>query len=93
MKIILTGEHGTREIATKADLIRDQLAALTRYANDGRVPTQHLLKDIACYEFILGSEDPEKKADEYFAAKMKMHDQGVYPKNFEIAEMLGWKYL
>lgn len=66
---------GEREVGDKADLIRDQLRLLNKFKNDGRKPTRHLLEDIAVYEFILNSDDPNKFAESYLTEMNRLRDE------------------
>lgn len=58
--------------------IRSQLDVLKRYRDDGRVPSQHLLDDIACYEFIIENS----LYRDYFDWKGTFPDHDL-PKNYE----------
>lgn len=69
-------------------LIRGQLAVLKGYRDDGRVPTEHLLKDIATYEFILS--DPAQAAQRTAVYMKTKKDQNIR-YNYQVAEYLGWK--
>ena len=67
-------------------IIKNQLQMLEGYANDGRVPSLHLLKDIALYKFLLKS--PEN-VEQYFKKKREIKR---LIKNYEVGDLLGWDY-
>lgn len=69
-------------------LIRHQHKVLCRYRDDGRTPSQHLLEDIAVYEFILGHDNPERAAQSYMS---KRSESGFGEKKINIAKQLGWE--
>lgn len=86
---------GRRTIApTYTALIRDQHALLCGYRDDGRKPSQHLLDDIAVYEYILAQADTELAADAYMQKKRQIAEAtgsefGI--KKMDVARALGWK--
>ncbi|MGZ3773003.1 MAG: hypothetical protein ACXVCY_04455 [Pseudobdellovibrionaceae bacterium] len=77
----------------KASIIKDQLNLLNHYKNDGRVPSQHLLDDIAVYEFILKQDDPEKYANDYLAEAHRLRTlrNSNSIKKMDVAKSLGWE--
>ena len=88
----MEGER-TIQPGDRVGLIRDQLKVLEFYRDDGRVPSNHLLMDIATYEFILNSKDPSKMADLYVETKKLMIEENRPEKpvyNFHVAVRLGW---
>lgn len=72
-------------------LIRGQLSVLEGYALDGRTPSEHLLKDIRTYQYILRQPDPDKTTSEYLTKKNEMLVAGKRIANYAVAEALGWK--
>lgn len=84
---------GTRKLGDKADLIRDQLRLLHQFRDDGRIPSKHLLEDIAVYEFILKSQDPDEFAERYLTEANRLRDErrsfGI--EKIEVARNLGWE--
>lgn len=73
-------------IATDLNVIKDQLRLLTAYKNDGRVPKQELLDDIAAYKAIVEAPDAAIRAEDYF--KVKAFDGSLRPR--EVARLKGW---
>lgn len=93
MKVIIKDPWlGEREVGDKAALIADQLELLYVYKNDGRKPSQHLLEDIAVYEFILKSQDPDIYAEKYLVKINELRDERKSFKvnKIEVAKALGW---
>jgi len=89
MNIEITDQWlGTRTIGDKqTDLIKDQLKLLNYFKNDGRIPSQLLLDDIACYEKILNSQDPDLIASEYFEWK---EDKPINTTVSKFGKHKGW---
>jgi hypothetical protein len=94
MKIEIYDCRGKTELDNEdlVGIIKNQLDYLVFLSKDGRVPTQHLLKDIAVYEFILRQENALELTKDYFKKKREFKDWTVV-KNYEVADILGWKYL
>ena len=94
MKITINGPGGKRTFeATYLNVIKDQHKALCRYRDDGRKPTQDLLDDIAVYEFILKSDNPEKFAESYMIAAEteRQRKKTLSIRKLDIAKKLGWE--
>lgn len=83
-----TGDYSTKapwgetegNLSQEAGLIKTGLNQLIFYKNDGRTPTQYLLDDIAGYEQILASKDPDKNARAFMDIK---HDSILSGKRYE----------
>lgn len=86
-----TGKHVFQSDDHTA-LIKSQLAMLERYRDDGRIPSEHLLRDIATYKFMLDQKNSDKLIREYMTYKNKARDRGEHLKNYQVADALGWKY-
>lgn len=87
---------GARIIDFKpSSLIADQLKLLTKFRDDGRVPSKHLLYDIKVYEFILKSDDPDVYANMYLAGadELRRISNSLSIRKMDIAKKLGWKVL
>jgi len=67
-------------------VVRDQHRLLCAMRDDGRVPSQELLDDIAAYASIINARDPEHRADEYFEAV----DVTPRPRPRQVARAKGW---
>lgn len=55
--------------------------------------SQHLIDDIATYDYILTNEDPDARARDYFLAKSELMNGNPLkekPFNYQVAEHLGW---
>lgn len=94
MKVIINDSWlGEREVGDKAALIADQLELLYVYKKDGRKPSQHLLEDIAVYEFILKSQDPDVYAEKYLTKINELRDERktFRVNKMEVAKALGWE--
>lgn len=98
MKLVITDpEMGRREFSDSKEkslylsLIEDQLKLLCKYRDDGRKPSKHLLQDIAVYEFIINSDDPEKYAESYMIEMDRLRsERGFGVEKIQAARNLGW---
>jgi hypothetical protein len=93
-KITITDTTGTTSEfqATALGLIENQHGYLLRLRDDGRIPSQELLDDIACYDMILKSPDPERMAHEYLDFKLGLFN--TYGERVPVREAfrrLGWR--
>lgn len=96
MKVIIDDPWlGKREVGDKAALMHDQLKLLRKFRDDGRIPSQHLLEDIAVYEFILKSQDPDVLAENYLQKINELRDErkSFSVSKIEVAKALGWEIL
>lgn len=94
MKISFNGRE-PYDLHDNVALIKDQLKHLENYASDGRKPSEHLLKDIALYRFILNSFSPMQMAEKYLDTKHKMMEGAPFNKNirnYEVGDFLKWDY-
>jgi len=83
---------GTRKLGDKSSLIADQHRLLCAFRDDGRVPSKHLLEDIAVYEFILKSQDPDEFAEKYLQEINRLREErkSFSVNKIEVARSLGW---
>lgn len=82
---------GEREIENSpVALIRDQHRLLCYFRDDGRLPSQELLDDIAAYASILDAPDAERRAEEYLEAAGASADPRERPRPREVARAKGW---
>lgn len=100
MKIVIRDRRGETSFDTDqpSSMIRNQLELLEGYRDDGRIPGEGLLRDIATYQFILRQPDPDATTDLYRTAKCSLSEglgdgEGrVFVRNHEVADLLGWDY-
>lgn len=77
MRIEITDSTGTTTDfdSTEIGLVENQHGYLLRLKNDGRVPSQALLEDIAGYELILKSDKPAESAKKYMDYKIQIFEK------------------
>lgn len=68
-------------------LIADQHQLLCKYRDDGRVPSQDLLDDIAAYQCIL---DIPSRINAYVGARTSWAQPGTGNRPRHVARKLGW---
>lgn len=72
-------------------IVKDQLKVLKHFRDDGRVPSQHLLDDIAVYEFIIAHPYPDLAASQYMRAMAHERARlGETSRKLRVAQKLGW---